>query len=255
VADRARLVQVFLKILINAAQAIGEGPADRNAIRATVRHETGSIAIEITDTGRGMPPHVLRRIFEPFFSTKAAGKGAGLGLFVCHEIVTALGGSIGVQSAEGRGTTFRVLLPDADADRTEPGTDRVSGVIRARRSGLLLVLDRDPAVGPVIRVATDRAVECYADPEYALKRIRAGIFYDLIFCNSVVGDMSAIEFHARLRDLPGEHGARVVFMVGENASDYARAQRIALLRKPIAVGEARALILARLGAESAARPA
>lgn len=250
VADESRLVQVFLRVLLNAAQSIGEGGAGKIQVRA--KRADRSIEVAITDTGRGIPARVLPRIFEPFFSTKPAGQGSGLGLFLSSEIVTALGGSIRAESVEGKGATFYVCLPDAD--RTEAGGDRVSGVIRAG-TGVLLVLDNDADAHAVISVASDRTVEHQTDPEYVLRRIRAGISYDLIFCGAVVNDITAVEFHGRLRELPGDHAARVVFLVDGIAPHYARAQRIALLRKPLAVGEARALIRARLGAEPAAKPA
>jgi len=85
-----------------------------NRIRIATRTDgAGRAGISVTDTGSGIPPDVLGRIFDPFFTTKPVGVGTGLGLFICHGIVKALGGEITVESALGKGTTFRVLLPPA----------------------------------------------------------------------------------------------------------------------------------------------
>ncbi|HUL60697.1 MAG TPA: PAS domain S-box protein, partial [Anaeromyxobacteraceae bacterium] len=114
--NEARLGQVFLNLLMNAAQAIAPGAADGNAIRIAVRSRPeGRVAVEIRDTGRGMGPEVRARIFDPFFTTKAPGEGTGLGLWVCHNIVAAHGGEIEVESEPGQGTTIRVILPAAGA--------------------------------------------------------------------------------------------------------------------------------------------
>jgi PAS domain S-box-containing protein len=109
--NEGKLFQVFLNLVINAAQAIDEGHSDTNEIRITTRSEEGGrVVVEVRDTGHGIPPEHLRRIFDPFFTTRAAGLGTGLGLSICDTIVTALGGHISVDSAVGQGTTFRVML-------------------------------------------------------------------------------------------------------------------------------------------------
>jgi PAS domain S-box-containing protein len=114
--SEARLGQVFLNLLVNAAQALPEGAAEKNAIRLVARRvDGGGVVVEVTDTGCGIPPEHRRRIFDPFFTTKPVGLGTGLGLSICHNIVTSMGGEIVVESAVGQGTTFRVHLPAAGA--------------------------------------------------------------------------------------------------------------------------------------------
>src|SRR5690606_13190841 len=112
-ADPTQLTQVFVNLLLNAAQAIPETlGADQGVI--TVRSRTlsdGRIGIEVSDTGTGISERDQRRLFEPFFTTKPQDQGTGLGLFVSLGIVTSFGGNIDVESKLGVGTTVRVLLP------------------------------------------------------------------------------------------------------------------------------------------------
>jgi signal transduction histidine kinase len=115
-APKARLCQVFLNLLINAAHAISPGQAARNEIRISTRMGgPRHVVVEVSDTGCGIPAENLERIFNPFFTTKPVGVGTGLGLSVCHGIITALGGELSVRSEVGQGTTFRVSLPIYEA--------------------------------------------------------------------------------------------------------------------------------------------
>lgn len=114
-ASRSRLGQVFLNLLINAAEAVPEQDPDHHVIRVrTGTDVAGRAVVEVADTGVGVPDGALGRVFEPFFTTKRATKGTGLGLSVCHRIVTGYGGEIRVVSpceeAPFR-TAFRVALP------------------------------------------------------------------------------------------------------------------------------------------------
>jgi PAS domain S-box-containing protein len=120
-ASESRLGQVFLNLLINAAQAIKEGDPAANTIRISTRtDDKGRAVVTVADSGAGISPKVMGRIFDPFFTTKPVGVGTGLGLFICHGIVKALGGEIGVESVAGQGTTFRVVLPPARGRAPNP---------------------------------------------------------------------------------------------------------------------------------------
>jgi signal transduction histidine kinase len=109
--NETRLQRVFVNLLTNAAQAIPQGSPEKNwvALRSK-RLSESEIAVEVHDSGRGIPDTLKDRIFEPFFSTKAAGAGSGLGLAICRRSVQSVGGRIELDSAPGRGTTFRVIL-------------------------------------------------------------------------------------------------------------------------------------------------
>ncbi len=102
-----QLNQVFMNILVNAAQAID----DHGTITVRTRQVGEAVEVAISDTGRGIPPENLARLYDPFFTTKPIGKGTGLGLSIAYGIVNKHGGHIEVDSTVGQGTTFRVTLP------------------------------------------------------------------------------------------------------------------------------------------------
>ncbi len=115
-ASESRMAQVFLNLVVNAAQAIPEDSPSENEIR--VRLTTGpkgEVCAEVTDTGAGIAPEHLPHLFEPFFTTKPQGEGTGLGLFICKSIIESFDGTITVESKPGVGTTFRLLLPAHEA--------------------------------------------------------------------------------------------------------------------------------------------
>jgi signal transduction histidine kinase len=114
-ANEVRLGQVFLNLLVNAAQAIPAGRPGGNAVRISARTEQGRAVVEVHDTGCGIPAQIKERIFDPFFTTKAVGEGTGLGLFIADGIVKGMGGTIRFESEPGRGSTFIVTLPLASA--------------------------------------------------------------------------------------------------------------------------------------------
>jgi two-component system NtrC family sensor kinase len=111
-ASEARLSQIFLNLIINAAHCLPEAGRARREIRVVTRtHPGGEALIEIHDTGLGISGAALRQVFEPFYTTKPPGMGTGLGLTICQDIARTLGGRIEVESAVGRGSVFRVALP------------------------------------------------------------------------------------------------------------------------------------------------
>ena len=148
-ANESRLGQVLLNLIVNAAQAMPEGHADRNELRVATRtKDDGRAIVEISDTGLGIRKEHLERIFDPFFTTKPVGVGTGLGLAICHRIVSELGGLIEVESEVGKGTLFRLVLPAArDSQSVKVTTVRPTSGHKVR----VLVVDDEPAMGRALQ--------------------------------------------------------------------------------------------------------
>jgi signal transduction histidine kinase len=214
-ANEARLGQVFLNLLVNAAQAIPDGRTDHNTITITTAIEDGMVTIDIADTGAGIAAEVLPRIFDVFYTTKPIGVGTGLGLAICHRILTAMDGRIEVQSRLGEGTTFRVAVRRARSGQTIE-MPVVSGVVPdAGRTGTVLVIEDEPALGRVLqRLLAPHRVTVVTRASEALGRLAAGESFDLILCDLMMPEMTGMDFHAELsRSFPAV-AARVVFMSG-----------------------------------------
>jgi CheY-like chemotaxis protein len=214
-ADEAQLGQVFINLLVNAAQAIPEGHAEANEIRiSTWSDGAGRAVVEVRDTGPGMSPEVQARVFDPFFTTKPIGVGTGLGLSICHGIIAGLGGEITVASEPGRGTIFRVALPAASAVQA-PEKAKTKGAWTAKTRGRILVIDDDAMVAKALsRVLDDHDVTVLTDAREARERLARGERFDLIFCDLMMPEMTGMDLHAEIsRTIPGLCD-RMIFVSG-----------------------------------------
>ena len=110
-ADEAQLELALLNLVTNALDAMPNG----GTLTLAASSAGGRVRIEVRDTGAGIDSAVLPRIFEPWVTTKPAGRGTGLGLSITRDLVTSLGGTIAVSTSQGRGTTFTIELPAAEA--------------------------------------------------------------------------------------------------------------------------------------------
>jgi PAS domain S-box-containing protein len=214
-ADEARLGQVFVNLLVNAAQAIPEGQADRHEIRVTLHtNERGRAVVEIRDTGQGIPPEHLARIFDPFFTTKT-GYGTGLGLSICHSIVSKLGGEITVDSSIGKGTLFSVVLPPATPSAVARAASAPPAMATAPRAGRILVVDDDVIVGRTIaRVLRGHEVRVVTSGRQALDAFGRGERFDVILCDLMMPEMTGMDLHAELARRDRDQADRMVFITG-----------------------------------------
>ena len=253
-ANESRLGQLFLNLIVNAAQAIEEGNAEQNEIGVSTRiDDSGRVGIDISDTGSGMPPDIMRRLFTPFFTTKPAGVGTGLGLSICQRIVADLGGEISVDSEVGRGTTFHVWLP-ATQTRVSASVEVAVAVPEGRR-GRVLVVDDEVAILLAVRrtlgsqhevMTTTRAAE-------ALELVTAGNRYDAILCDLMMPEMTGMNFYGELAKLAPEQLRHLVFMSGGAFTPTARAfldeASNATIEKPFEPDALRALVDKLVSAE------
>jgi two-component system cell cycle sensor histidine kinase/response regulator CckA len=213
-ADDARLGQVFVNLLVNAAQALPEGDVETHEIRiVTATDAQGRAVVEVRDTGTGIPEHVLGRIFDPFFTTKPIGVGTGLGLAVCHNLVVALGGEITGSNQATRGAVFRVVLPPASGALPEvpaPVAPAASG-----RRAAVLVVDDERAVGVTLgRVLRDHDVTLVTSAREALELLLAEKPFDVVLSDLMMPEMSGMELYDELARRRPQAAERMVFITG-----------------------------------------
>jgi PAS domain S-box-containing protein len=208
--SEGRIVQLFLNLLVNAAQAIPVGCADTNWIRLTTLTSGDHVVVVISDSGVGIQQDALGRIFDPFYTTKQVGEGTGLGLAIARSIVTAMGGEIEVDSAPGHGTSFRVLLPIASAQQNH--VELPPPVKEARDKKRVLVIDDEPMVGQLVqKVLAAHEVIAETSARAALTRLAADPGFDLILCDLMMPELSGIDFYDQL---PPGLRCRIVFLSG-----------------------------------------
>jgi len=216
VGSESRLGQVFLNLLVNAAQAIEPGAPDQNEIRVVTRREGDRAVAEVRDTGSGIPQELRKRIFEPFFTTKPIGVGTGLGLAICHTIVSELRGELTVESTPGKGTAFRVSLPIATHAQPKAAAVAQPSAPPDSPRARLLVIDDEPAVGNAIRraLAAEHDVLAVTSGKAALALLEKGEKFDAILCDLMMPEMSGMELHEALGRIAPRLAQGMIVMTG-----------------------------------------
>jgi len=247
-ASPNQLQQVFVNLINNAAQAIAStGRPGTVTVRA--RPWLDGVAIDVSDTGPGVPAEVAERIFEPFFTTKAEGEGTGLGLSICQGIVKEHGGRLSLHASGPSGATFTVELPAAPArEATHEGTQPGATPLRAR----VLVVDDEPHVRHYMRATLEawgHSVATAADGEEGLRQALDGK-YDVIFTDVRMPGMGGREFFESLSERAPEAAARVVFATGDTVAGdtlaFLERSCRPVLNKPFKLAELRATLSAAL---------
>ena len=245
-ANEARLGQVFLNLLVNAAQAIPEGQANVHEVRVeTYADEKGNAIVEIGDSGVGILAQDLPCIFDPFFTTKGDDGGTGLGLAISLGTIRGLGGDIQVTSARGTGSTFRVTLPPAKPGRVGPPSSHDLRTLPRQR---VLVVDDEPLVAEAIArsLSEENDVDLVTSARQALERIHGGQHYDLLLCDLMMPVMTGMDLYADIVRTEPKLASRMVFMTGGAFTSRARAFIDSVvnpcLEKPLDMNRVRQLI-------------
>lgn len=244
----ARLGQVFLNLLTNAVQAIPEGQRDVHRITLRTRVRRDMVEVIVRDTGRGIPPHVLPHVFDPFYTTKTK-DGTGLGLSITRSVIDGMGGLIDIESREGEGATFILRLPMAErpaaasdapatmpeAERTPARSERIAAELEhtplhevatttigasvaavgpAEPRIRVLIIDDEPLLGKSLRRAlSEHEVTFTEDPVHALE-LCGHTDYDAIVCDLMMPMISGEGVYEHLRQHAPELAARMIFMTG-----------------------------------------
>jgi CheY-like chemotaxis protein len=263
VADRVQLEQVLLNLCINARDALdGAGTvglivretrsADLVCTSCRGRIAGDFVELVVRDDGPGIPPAVMGRIFEPFFSTKEVGKGSGMGLAVVHGIVHEHGGHVVVEAPQERGTAFRILLPPGAEDRgAEARAEAIAPASPAARSALrgrVLVVEDEQSVAEFMRELLRTwglEVDLAPGPEAALWMLgRDPGAYDLVITDQTMPRMSGLQLAGRIAHL--SPAPPVVLYTGyadDVRGHELEAARVKdLVRKPVEPSELRAVV-------------
>ena len=253
VADPVQLEQVLFNLCINARDAI----RDHGTIRVRIGHsaaaghcascsarleDTRWVWVEVADDGRGMPQEVIERMFEPFFTTKEVGRGTGMGLAMVHGIVHDHGGHIEVESAPGRGSVFRVLLPAAAQDTcpadapaaAAPAAVRAAPPLQGR---VLLVEDESIVSDYMVDLLTGWGLEVVLerDPLAAARRLASsGEAFDLLLTDQTMPGMTGLALARQARQ--HRPGLPVLLYTG-NASEIGQ-EELARLRRQCPAAQA-----------------
>ncbi len=246
-ADEAQLGLAFFNLIVNAAQAIPEGDARGHQVRvATYTDQTGGAVVEIGDTGVGIPPEVLPRVFDPFFTSRGGAEAAGLGLSISMGTLKALGGNLVVSSEPGGPTVFRATMPAAKGWRG--GQSPVHGEGAGHGRPRVLVVDDQQYLAEALEraLATLADVESTTDAGVVVERLGSGERWDVILCDLSMPEMSGMELYREALRVAPDAAASVVFMAAGAFTPKARAFLESVgnpcLEKPLDMAKLRSLV-------------
>jgi CheY-like chemotaxis protein len=224
-ADRGQVEQIVMNLAVNARDAMPKGGTltietanvelDEEYAKMHVGVKSGDyVALTVTDTGTGMTPQVQAHLFEAFFTTKAPGKGTGLGLATVHDIVARIGGSVTVTSEVGKGTSFMVYFPRANA--AAMAVDAPAPAARPRTgTHTVLVVEDDAALRELTRRLLERqgyTVLLAANADEALRVFEQNASIDLILTDVVMPGASGPELTRQL--VKQRPAVKVLYMSG-----------------------------------------
>lgn len=246
--DASSLANALMNLCVNAMDAMPEG--GRLHLRTRALPE-GQVELQVADSGLGMPPEVLARATEPFFTTKPQGKGTGLGLSLVYGVAKAHGGSLEIQSALGEGTTITLRFPGLVGGTEEVGAPQDQA--QPTRPLRILLVDDDDLIRtsvPAMLQSLGHAVEGVASGMEAVQRLERGKAFDAVILDMNMPGLSGLETLARLRllnpDLPVIISSG--FLDGAVEATLQRDPAVSFLAKPYVLADLRRR-LERFGAE------
>lgn len=238
--NAGRLQQLLVNLLVNAAQALEPGrEGNRITLRARIREDL--LVLEIQDTGRGIPAGDLDRVLQPFFTTKPAGIGSGLGLSISQEIARQHGGDLEIESRPGEGTLVRVTLA---VDRPPQMADVV-----AERSGKVLLVGEDAAWTSGLEAGLSHAFSCLrAETCRSALALLDAHPVQWIVTEVRMADLSGIDLHRQVVAQRPDLARRMVFVL-DGAADgatagYLQGQGLPVLRRPFPLKRLQEALLA-----------
>lgn len=219
-ADPHRLQQVFVNIIGNAYQSMADN-GGQGQLRVSSGRDGDRLWVSFADSGPGISQEDLPKVFEPFFTTKPVGEGTGLGLSISYGIIREHGGSIRVESEEGKGATFTVELPltsVADTEEEAPAPEAL-GLDRLRGRRVLVVDDEEGMVALMQQImrGAEAQVAAVGDGQAALNQALEGDF-DLVIADLKMPSMDGQRFYELLREQRPELAGRVIFCSGDTVS-------------------------------------
>jgi CheY-like chemotaxis protein len=218
VADAGQLQQVFMNIVLNAETEMKLAHGGGTLLVKTECVDD-TIRISFKDDGPGIPEENINRIFDPFFTTRKVGEGTGLGLSVCHGIITEHNGRIYAHSEPDKGATFIVELPIMiETKQLEiPSAARQEIQQVSTRKGNILIIDDEPSVLQFLeKLLTDKGhyVDAVDNAKEAIKLFNSKI-YDLIVMDMLMPGISGIELYKKFQQKDKSVGGRVLIMTGD----------------------------------------
>ncbi len=240
-----QIAQVLLNIVVNAAHAIEPGRVEDNEVRVNIDRDGDAVVVTVQDTGCGIPPENMARIFEPFFSTKPHNLGTGLGLPIARDILVGLGGDLQVTSVVGRGTCVTVRLPVAEGAGTVAEASE-SAEVASRSHRVLVVDDERPLRTAVRRILTGcQVVEASSGLE-ARDILSTDRQFDVILCDMMMPGLSGMGLYGWLAGVDDAAASRVVFVTGgalnADVEGFLARSRNPRLSKPFGVTELRRVV-------------
>jgi PAS domain S-box-containing protein len=247
VADESRLTQVFVNLIVNAAQAIPERRDHHQGREGVIELHTsvdpdGRVRVSVQDNGLGMPAAVKARVFDPFYTTKPVGVGTGLGLSISNNIIKSFHGEIQIDSEEGMGTRVSVVLPAAP-----DGSGTFGMPLEEQPKTRVLVVDEAGQLGrPLSRMlGSGYEVISLRTGRDALSIVDGGDPIDAILCDVGITDMSGMDFYRNVQRIAPALCERLAFITGDeldDASEFLERSGLPYIGKPIEPSTLRELV-------------